>query len=411
MCDRKLDTKYRVLFVATHPVQYAAPMFRRMARDHRLEVLVAYCSLEGAERYLDPEFGVSFSWDVPLLEDYRWKYVPNHSWRPGLGHAWGLFNPGLWDLVRSSKPDAIILLTGYRYLSFWIALTAAKLLGIPVLFGTDASGLGARDGKRWKSSVKRWLWPTLFGLADIVTVPSSRGVRLMESLGLPGERIVLTPYVVDNDWWTQSAANVDRAAVRRAWGVPEDAPVVLFCAKLQHWKRPQDLLRAFAAAKVRDSHLIFAGEGPLRKDLERETISLKLNEQVHFVGFINQTQLPNVYRASDLMVLPSEYEPFGLVVNEAMLCGCPAILSDRVGAGDDLVTPGQTGFVFPVGNVEVLATILREILPDRERLKALREAAQKRMCSWSPSQGIDSIAEAVECALRFRSKRPKALVK
>src|SRR6267143_314430 len=135
MRNRKLHTKYRVLFVATHPVQYAAPMFRRMSRDHRLEVLVAYCSLEGAETYLDPEFGVSVSWDVPLLEDYRWASVPNQSWRPGLGHAWGLFNPGLWDLVQSSKPDAVILLTGYRYVSFWIALAAAKLRGIPVIFG------------------------------------------------------------------------------------------------------------------------------------------------------------------------------------------------------------------------------------------------------------------------------------
>src|SRR5207244_3668725 len=368
--------KHRVLFVCTHPVQYAAPMFRRMAHDHRLEILVAYCSLEGAETYLDGEFGVSFAWDVPLLDDYRWICLPNWSRRPGLGHAWGLFNPGLWNLVRTDMPDAVILLTGYRYVSFWIALAAAKVRGIPVIFGTDASELVARDGRRWKSSVKRCLWPAVFGLADVITVPSSRGVRLMESLGLLRERIVLTPYVVDNDWWMQRAANVDRAAVRRAWRVPEDAPVVLFCGKLQKWKRPQDLLRAFAFASVRGSHLIFAGEGPLRRDLEKETVSLELTGQVHFVGFANQTQMPDVYRASDLMVLPSQYEPFGLVVNEAMLCGCPAVLSDRVGAGDDLVIPGQNGFVFPVGDVDALAAILREVLPDRGRLKTLGEAAQ-----------------------------------
>jgi glycosyltransferase involved in cell wall biosynthesis len=399
--------KYRALFVCTHPVQYAGPMFRRMEHDDRLQILVAYCSLEGAKTYLDREFGVSFAWDVPLLDDYRWVCVPNRSWWPGLGHAWGLFNPGLWDLVRSNMPDAVILLTGYKYLSFWIALAAAKVQTIPVIFGTDASELGARDGRRWKSSVKRWLWPALFGLADVITVPSTRGVRLIESLGLLRKRIVLTPYVVDNDWWTQRAAIVDRAAVRRAWHVPDDAPVVLFCGKLQKWKRPQDLLRAFARANVRGSHLIFAGEGPLRRDLEKETISLELNRQVHFLGFANQTQLPDIYRASDLMVLPSEYEPFGLVVNEAMLCGCPVVLSDRVGAGDDLVMPGQNGFVFPRGDVDALAAILREVLPDSERLKTLGEAAQKRMCAWSPSQGIDSIAEAVECAVRFRLKRRK----
>ena len=403
-----MRTQYRVLFVCTHPVQYAAPMFRLMAHDRRLDILVAYCSLGGAETHLDPEFGVSFSWDVPLLEDYSWVHVPNRSWEPGLNHAWGLFNPGLWDLVRSGKPDAVILLTGYRYVSFWIALVAAKLYGVPLIFGTDASELGARDGRQWKSAVKRFLWPLLFSLADVITVPSSRSVHLMESLGLVRERIVLTPYVVDNDWWTLHAAKVDRYAVRRMWGVPQDAPVVLFCAKLQPWKKPQDLLRAFAAAELRSAHLVFAGEGPLRRNLEEETIALELTGRVHFVGFMNQTQLPNVYRASDLMVLPSEYEPFGLAVNEAMLCGCPVVVSDRVGAGDDLVRSGQNGFVFPVGNVDALATILREILPDSGRLKGLGEAAQKRMFTWSPSQGIDSTTEAIECAIRLLSRQKKA---
>ena len=217
MSQDQKRAKLRVLFVCTHPVQYAAPMFRRMARDPRLDIFVAYCSLEGAESHLDPEFGVRYSWDIPLLEDYPWKHVRNRSWQPGLGGAWGLFNPGLWDLVQRVKPDAVVLLTGYRYVSFWIALCAAKMQGIPVLFGTDASELGARNGQKWKAVVKRWGWPSLFRLADAVIVPSSRGVKLMESLGISPKHVTLTPYVVDNDWWMQEAARADRAAVRRAW--------------------------------------------------------------------------------------------------------------------------------------------------------------------------------------------------
>src|ERR1700683_3699226 len=103
--------KRRVLFVATHPVQYAAPMFRRMARDPRLELLVAYCSKQGAEAHLDRDFGVSFAWDLPLLSGYEWVHPENRSWSPGLGHPWGLFNPGLADVIRTAKPDAVILLT------------------------------------------------------------------------------------------------------------------------------------------------------------------------------------------------------------------------------------------------------------------------------------------------------------
>src|SRR5208283_2027572 len=111
-------------------------------------------------------------------------------------------------------------------------------------------------------------------------------------------------------------------------------------------------------ASVAGSHLVFAGEGPLRSELESRAESLGLKVQTHFLGFINQSGLPSVYRGSDLLVLPSDYEPFGVVVNEAMLCGCPAIVSDRVGAGGDLISAGQTGHVFPCGNVDDLAGLL-----------------------------------------------------
>jgi glycosyltransferase involved in cell wall biosynthesis len=400
-----IQERQRVLLVCTHPVQYFAPILHRMAGHPKFEIQVAYCSLQGAQPGMDTDFGVEVAWDVPLLEGYPWVYVQNRSLRAGLGRFWGMFNPGLWSLVRKGVYDAVIILTGYRYASFWIALAAAKFSGKAVLFGTDASELRARDGKRWKSLFKQTFWPALFRQADVVIVPSTRGVELMRSLGLPANRIVLTPYVVENEWWSEHAATVDRTAVRRAWGVPDEAPVVLFCAKLQSWKRPQDLLRAFAACGVPGAHLIFAGEGPLREELKSEAHSLGLNGHVRFIGFANQTQLPEIYRASDLMVLPSEYEPFGVVVNEAMLCGCPVVVSDRVGAGYDLITSGQNGFVFPFGDVESLATILRETLIAPDHLRVLGDAARRRMQSWAPSDNINAVARAVAIAREMKGDR------
>jgi glycosyltransferase involved in cell wall biosynthesis len=136
----------------------------------------------------------------------------------------------------------------------------------------------------------------------------------------------------------------------------------------------------------------------MRLELEAEARLLGLNGRVHFIGFANQTQLPGIYRASDLMVLPSEYEPFGVVVNEAMLCGCPVVVSDRVGAGYDLITPGQDGFVFPFGNVESLAAILRQALIAPDHLRVLGDCARRRMQSWTPSDNINAVARAVALA-------------
>jgi len=376
-----------------------------MAQHPRLDIQVAYCCLQGAEAGLDKDFGVELKWDVPLLEGYPWVKVDNKSLRPGLGRFWGLFNPGLWKLVSKGGFDAVVVYTGYAYASFWITLAAAKLHQRPILFGTDAAALAPRDGRSWKPRLKRWIWPRLFGLASVVIVPSTRGVELMRSLGIPDDRLVLTPYVVDNDWWTEQAEKVNRNEVRQAWGVPEAAAVILFSAKLQPWKRPLDLLNAFAQAEVPGSHLVFAGDGSLRAELESRARTLGLDGRTHFLGFTNQSVLPSVYRAADVMVLPSDYEPFGVVVNEAMLCGCPAIVSDQVGAGRDLISEGQNGHIFPCGNVKNLAVLLREVLSDCERLRRMSEAARRRMETWSPRENINAHVQAIERSVQLDGPR------
>jgi glycosyltransferase involved in cell wall biosynthesis len=391
-----MSDKFRVLFVCSHPVQYQSPIFREMAKHPRLDIQVAYCSLQGAEPALDPGFGIKVSWDVPLLEGYPWLQVSNRSRRPGLGRFWGLMNPGLWGMIRKGSYDAVVIFTGYMYVSFWIAMIAAKLSRRAVLFGTDAHGLVPQDGKNWKIAIKKIVWPRLFRLANVVIVPSSRGIAMMRSLGIPDGRLVLTPYVVDNTWWSSQSEQVDRPTVRRSWGVPENGSVVLFCAKLQPWKRPLDLLQSFASAQVTDSHLVFAGDGPLREELEAKAKALGLANRVHFLGFKNQSQLPAIYSASDLLVLPSEYDAFGVVVNEAMLCGCAVAVSDRVGSGHDLVSNGENGFIFPCGDRDALAAILCDALNDRKRLRRMGANARRRMETWSPRENIQGLLGALD---------------
>jgi glycosyltransferase involved in cell wall biosynthesis len=373
-----------------------------MARDPRLDIQVAYCSLRGADPAMDRGFGIQLAWDIPLLDGYPWVHVPKRAPQRGFGRFFELFNPGLWKLVRSGHFDAVAVFTGYTAASFWIVAAAAKTNGTAMLFGTDAHDLRSRNGGSWKARLKGRLWPSLFRLADVVIVPSSGGVALMRSLGIGSERVMLTPYAVDNDWWEQQAARVNTVDVRQRWGIPGDAPVLLFCAKLQPWKRPGDVLEAFSAADVGGSYLVFAGEGPLRPRLETRARLLGVDDRVRFLGFVNQSGLPAVYRACDVLVLPSEYEPFGVVVNEAMLCGLPAIVSDRVGARHDLVRDEKTGFVFPRGDVTALARILRRVLPDRARLQRLGAAACRRMETWSPQQNLDAFVLAVERAVAFR---------
>ena len=397
------EERYRVLAIAGHPVQYMAPVFRRMAAHPSLDLHVAYCSLRGAEAGHDPEFGATVQWDVPLLEGYSWTHVANRG--DGGDSFFGLWNTKLWALIRSGRYDAILCFTGYVNATFWIALGAAKSCGTAFLFGTDATTLAPRDGRKWKVAVKRLFWPTLFRLADQVIVPSSGSRDLMIALGLPAERVTLTPYSVDNDWWIEQSLRVDRLAVRADWGAAQDDVVILFCAKLQPWKRPLDLLRAFGEAKLRNAILVFAGEGPLRVELETGASTLGIQAQVRFLGFVNQSQLPAVYTSADMMVLPSEYEPFAVVVNEAMCCRCPVIASDSVGAARDLVAPVRSDFVFPCGKIDLLAGILKKAAGDRGNLREVGQRAQAYMGSWSPTQNIAATVAAIRRAVKSRRAR------
>jgi glycosyltransferase involved in cell wall biosynthesis len=401
------DRRYRVLAICAHPVQYMSPVLRRMAQHPQLDLQVVYCSLRGAEASHDPEFGATVKWDVPLLDGYPWVQLPNVG--SGDESFFGLCNPGLWSLLRDGNFDAALCFTGYPRATFWIAYLRARLSKVAFLFGGDATTLIPIDGQMWKRHVKRIVWPMLFRLASQVIVPSTGTRDLMVSLGIAPERVTLTPYSVDNEWWIAKSQQVDRNAVRASWGATSDTSVVLYCAKLQPWKRPQDLLRAFAKLNLPNAFLVIAGEGPLRAELERETSSLGLAERVRFLGFMNQTQLPAIYTAADLLVLPSSYEAFGVVVNEAYLCGCPVVASDHVGAARDLIVPVDPDLVYPCGDVEALAGVLKRTLSDRVQLSELGRAAGKRMENWSPRENIAGVVEAIGLALsrmRRDAERP-----
>src|SRR6266513_5588165 len=396
--------RYRTLIICSHPVQYMSPLLRRMAQHPRIDLQVAYCCLRGAHSGRDPEFATAIQWDVPLLDGYNWVEIPNIG--TGAESFFGLLNPGIWRLIRWGRFDAVFCHTGYLKASFWIAFLAARLSSSVFLFGTDANSLAPRDSLSWKVTLKKLLWPRLFSLADQIIVPSSKTRDLMRSLGFAEDRITLTPYCIDNDWWAARSAQVDRAATRSAWRIEPDSTVVLFCAKLQPWKRPDDLLEAFAATGIPRAVLVFAGEGPLRQTLFQRALDLGIADRVRFLGFVNQSALPSVYTAADLTVLPSEYEPFAVVVNEASCCGCPVAASDRVGATTDLIAPVNPDFVFPCGDVPALTELLQRALSDPTQLARRGQDSLRRMQSWSARENIIGVLEAVERALsRTRAKR------
>ncbi|MFM6320749.1 MAG: glycosyltransferase, partial [Microcystis panniformis] len=227
--------------------------------------------------------------------------------------------------------------------------------------------------------------------------------RFLESLNVDSERIFITPYVVDNEGIAKTAQLTNRNQIRSEWQVPIDAVVVVFCAKFIPRKRPQDLVKAFALANVANSYLVLVGDGPLKESLQEEVEQLGIAERVKFLGFVKYSLLPQVYASSDLLVHPAEWEPYGLPVNEAMVCGIPAVVSDRVGSGYDLVQEGVTGFTYPSGDVDALTSILKTTLGNQETLKRMGKAATERMKTWSFRENAEAHVEAVKKLMTSKS--------
>ena len=401
------ESRYRVLVLATHVIPYGSSLLRLLAQDPRLDLLVAYCSMQGAEAGIDPEFGIEIRWDTPLLEGYPWVHIPNRSPRPGLGRFFGLINPGLWTLIRSQTFDAVVIYTGYMCASFWIACFAAKSRGIPVLISSDSSSLHQREGKRLKALLKPFIVGLVYRYVDVLMAPSQPVKDLAMQLGKSEKEIVMIRSGVDKNAWQARLENFDRAAIRRSWSVPTDATVVLYCAKLQPWKRPLDLLRAFAKASVPGSYLVFAGEGPQRVELEREIACLDITDRVRILGFVNDSQLPGTYKAADLFVLPSEYDPCPLVIPEAMFSGLPVLLSDAVIGRLEMIDPGKSGYPYPCGNADALAALLSKVLGNPAFLERLKVGVARQMERWTAEDLLDSWVGAVGVAKQLKKKAPK----
>jgi glycosyltransferase involved in cell wall biosynthesis len=221
--------------------------------------------------------------------------------------------------------------------------------------------------------------------------------------GAPASRIYRSPHCVDNEFFARSAdaARTMPGGARRALGVPGEAIVFVFAGKFIEKKRPLDFLAALDAIRDVQPNAwgLLAGDGPLRGVMEDHR--RRHETRCTMIGFLNQQRIATAYAAADALVLPSNGgETWGLVVNEAMACGVPAIVSDQVGCVPDLVADGETGFSFPCGDVGALAERMRRMAEDRDLRRAMRAPVLRRIAGFSPQAAASSVIRAMEDSRR-----------
>jgi len=391
---------FRLAVLNSHPIQYFAPLYAYLNRDAGLEVTALYCSDFSLRGAVDPGFRQPVSWDVDLLSGYEAAFLGKNAARRVPGGFWSLVCREVWTEIRSGRYDAV-LLHGYAYAADVLAFVAAKSRGIPVFIRSETH-LGLRRSA-WKRRLRDGVLSVAYRFVDRFLAIGTANRDYYRALGVPPEKLFDVPYTVDNDRFMQASAlsEAERAEVRHRFGLPVDRPVVLFASKFIPRKHPDDVIRAMARLRDEGLHasLLMVGTGEMEAALRALVVEYNLDDRVVFGGFVNQAELPRVYAASDVFVLPAESEPWGLIVNEVMCAGVPVVVAAEVGCVPDLVHDGCTGVLMQAGDVASLAAALRRMLDsDADRLEMGRQA-RNLIAGWSYEQcrlGILAAARSVQ---------------
>jgi glycosyltransferase involved in cell wall biosynthesis len=394
--------RVRLAYLVSHPIQYQAPLLRRIALEPDIHLTVFFGSDFSVRGYRDQGFGVGVKWDVPLLDGYQHEFLP----RVRDGQDVGVMTPlnyGIVSRLRGGGGDAAfdaLWVHGYMTANSMHGMLATKALGIPVLVRAE-SWLRDRGRSGAKLALKHvFFWGLKLMVDGVLPIGTLNAEYWRHYFGEDVPQFLM-PYAVDNDYFAQRAreAQAGRASLQEELGIDAARPVILFASKLQTRKHCNHLIEAYARLAAGPDtepvpYLVIVGDGEERAALERQAAATGFNS-IRFCGFRNQSELPRFFDLAAVFVLPSRHEPWGLIVNEVMNAARPAIVSDDVGSAADLIEDGVNGCIYPVGDVDALTDALRRVLEAPGAAAAMGRQAFERIQRWGFEEDVHGLRRAL----------------
>jgi glycosyltransferase involved in cell wall biosynthesis len=381
----------RLAWLATHPIQYQAPLLRAIAQCPDIDLTAIFFSDFSTRGFVDPGFGRAIEWDTPLLQGYQYEFLPGTG-----SEIKGIktFQPRVAGLAKRLTRDYYdaVLVQGWQHYGMLKAAWLAKRAGLKVLMRCEAA-----DHVESSTGLKRLLREGtvrfLLSQIDSCLAIGTRNRHFYLQRGFPAERIGFMPYCVDNDHFRTKAQSADVDGLRNQLSLEKGRPVILYASKFMARKYPDHLLEAYLQLPKPRPYLIYVGDGELRASLEETLGKYQLND-VRFAGFRNQGELPAFYALADIFVLPSINETWGLVINEAMNAGCAIITTDQVGSAADLVRNNQNGYLLKARDVPALVSALRNCLAE-ERYREMGAKSLEMISSWGIKENVAGLRFAL----------------
>lgn len=375
----------RLRWVTWWPAPYWRDRFNELSKrvDLDLEVvfLAAHARIQGWKQ--DPE-----RWA------FRYRVINKQGENSGyFGVRWRLPNP--WAIVRGSFDVLVMPYADMRCMAaaLWCWMTARPY----VLFVANTP-----YDRRAVRKIKEWSKGVLFRNAAGLFATGSEQRRYVLGYGVPSEKI----FVIGNPSTTEHVCGVFSPAQKwelrsaRGW---DDEVVISYVGRFSAEKGLETLMRAVAMLHDFDIRLLLIGAGSQETTLRELARDLEI--KTSFTGFVHGSDLAMSYAVSDIFVLPSHSEPWGLVVNEAMEHGLPVVLSDRVGSAPMLLETGVNGWTFPAGDAIALAEHLRKLVASKELRTRMGEASRCLIRNHSVPAWADVVCESVSRISR-QSTRP-----
>lgn len=353
----------RIAIVTSHPIQYNAPLFKRLSENEGIELKVFYTwSQVENDPIFDRGFGKIIKWDIPLLNGYEFMFVKNESKRPGNHHFFGMMNPALIAVIKEWNPNVVVVY-GWNYFSHFNCMRYFKGK-IPVVFRGDSTLLDEFPGV--KKVVRRAILKLVFSFVDYALYVGENNKEYFRIHGLDNNQLLYVPHVIDDKRF--SSITPDKQTFLANWkeklGINTANLVLLFAGKFEAKKDPFFIIEL--AKKMDDPLLrfIMVGNGILEYDLK---LAASNDSRIIFIPFQNQDIMPVVYRLCDIFILPSKGpgETWGLALNEAMASGCRLMASSKVGGARDLIS-GWPDCLFENRDIQSAVDYLRRCLMEKK---------------------------------------------
>ena len=363
---------------------YRIPLFNALARHAEVDLHVIFLA------ETDPTLR---QWHV-YKDEIQFSYQVLRSWRRRIGKYNLLLNRGVALALVTSAPD-VILCGGYNYIASWQALVWARDHKIPFFLWSESNAKDLRSGHALVEFLKSEFLRRCSGFV----VPGKAAQEYLCAEKETKEDTIFTaPNAVDNDLFAAAAAAARKNADthRRELDLPRH--YFLFTGRLVQEKGVFELLSAYAKLdeSIRQQlGLVFVGDGVCRRQLEQRASAISPGV-IRFAGFAQREQLAIYYALAEVMILPTYADTWGLVVNEAMACGLPVILSRAAGCAAELVRENWNGWLVQPRDVSSLTVAMRSLADQPDLCATMGANGAQHIARYSPSEWSRGIARMVE---------------